>query len=538
VKKHLLIIALILLAAVFLRFFRLGQIPVSMTDDEVRLVYSAYSIWNTGKDLNGIFLPLAFVIDNYAFNPVAIYLTSPLVGIFGLSMFVSRLPFAIVGSLSILVTYLISNRLFKNKIISILSILVFTFSAWHLQLSRFAYEGGFALLLFLLGIYTFILVEKDKYKMLYLSLFIFLLAFNSYSGTKLILIPVMFILVWYKYKDLIKKQIIITILSVIVIFFLFFLLSKFQNAASYGGQQFFFQDNATKAQSVELERRASFTPKYIEELYHNKFTYWSGIFLNHYLRAFSPEYLFTSQEGNGIFAMWYRGQLYLVELPLILLGLFYLFKNKRKEFILLVSFLIVAPLPSGLGANPITYTVRSSFMLPWLMILIGSGIYSISFFIKSLKLKILLYVMLLAVYTYSIGGYLNQYYYEWMSYGSKYYSKTTQDLVFLVGEKKKEYSQIIVVGAEKNIFLHYTFYNSMDPKIVQKKLKENVIRTENISFARECIGSNVDGTKSFTKRNTLLIASVSCYQKSIPDYYISASDHSENMWKIYVGKDN
>ena len=65
-KRHIFILFIILLIAGALRFWQLGQVPVSMSDDETRLVYNSYSIWKTGKDVNGLTLPLAFMMGGYA----------------------------------------------------------------------------------------------------------------------------------------------------------------------------------------------------------------------------------------------------------------------------------------------------------------------------------------------------------------------------------------------------------------------------------------------------------------------------------------
>ena len=86
---------------------------MSMTDDEIRLVYSSYNIWGTARDVSGHFLPLTFLLDKYAFNPVAIYLTSPFVGILGLSMFSARLSFAVAGIFTVFLVYLVAYKLFK-----------------------------------------------------------------------------------------------------------------------------------------------------------------------------------------------------------------------------------------------------------------------------------------------------------------------------------------------------------------------------------------------------------------------------------------
>lgn len=539
-KKNIIIILCVLFIAIALRFFQLGHIPVSMTDDETRLVYSAYSIWTTGKDINGITFPLAFLINGYAFNPVAIYLTSPFVGLLGLNMFNARLPFALSGIGDIILVYFIARQLLKNKTIAIFSSLVLTFSVWHLQISRFAYEGGLALFFYLLGIFIFLKAAKNNFFVTTLAMLSFLLAFYSYSGTKLIFIPVIAVFIWYRRKYLSLKQVALIAFFVVLTFSSFFYLSKFQNASSYGGKQFFFQDKSAAEFSVELERRASHSPEFFNKLYHNKLTYWSRIFISQYSYALSPQYLFTSQEGNGIFSVWFRGQMYYIEAPLILLGILYLFLKKRRELILILFLLVIAPLPSGLGAEPITYTIRSIFMLPLLAFLVGSGIYSVSYFIDSKKIKIAVYLLLLLAYIYSIAGYLSQYYFDWKIYGSGYYSKSAQDLSFLVNEQKTQKKLVVVSPADSMMFLHYAFYNNLLPQFIQGVYKKNPKRIDNVILNDKCLDFTKDNPTAKLPNNSIYIISAYCsgIKDKVgyiwkPSYIIKSTDNNLDEWLVF-----
>ncbi len=273
-KKITVLLVIVIIFASILRLHKLGTIPTAMSDDEVRLAYNAYSIWNTGKDIYGKFLPLAFVVDGYAFNPIPIYLVSPFVGVFGLNEFSSRMLFALSGIASIYLVFLIANSLLKNKTIAMLSAFSLTFSAWHLQLSRFAYEGTIALFFYLLGIFLIIKTKKNNLWTIFGSCFAFLFAFYSYSGNKLILIPIIGAILWFKYKELTRRQLLIFGAFVLFIILSFAFLSKVQNASQYGTYAFFFQDNSKVAEIVELERRGSSAPEILKKLYHNKFVYW------------------------------------------------------------------------------------------------------------------------------------------------------------------------------------------------------------------------------------------------------------------------
>lgn len=541
-KKTLIFLIIVISLAAILRVWQLGSVPMSMSDDETRLVYNSYSIWKTGKDVNSHTFPLAFMMGGYAFNPIPIYLVSPFVGIFDITMFTSRLPFAIAGILTVLCLYFLAEKLIKNKTVALLSALTLSFSAWHLQLSRFAYEGGIALFFYVLGITIFLYLKKGKILGTIAAMLIFLLAFNSYSGTKLIFLPIIITLVWYKFKELNFKQILIIVIFTLSTFLSFAYLSKTQGASQYGSQQFFFQNIQEASFKVELERRASSAPEILRRIYHNKLTYWFKIFIGQYQYAFSPQYLFISQEGSGIFSVWFQGQMYYIEAPLILLGILYLFQKRRRELFLMILLLIIAPLPSGLGSYPITYTIRSSFMLPWLVIFIGAGVYSISYFVKNRRISLVIYLMLIGTYTYLIGGYLTQYYFEWAKYSPKYYSKSAQDISLILAKEKKLRNKIFVDGSGNMLLLHYALYNKLNPSVVQKLYKDNPIVLDNIRFKDACLDYKVFDPKNFLPKNSLYAIPVSECRlgRNAPGYppfpylILQTPDKELDEWLLYA----
>lgn len=97
--KFILVFLAIFLVALFLRFFRLGSIPTSLTIDEVGNGYNAFSLLKTGKDEWGFKLPPYFRSTGDYDAPVMIYLTVPSVWALGLSEFSVRLPAALFSLL-------------------------------------------------------------------------------------------------------------------------------------------------------------------------------------------------------------------------------------------------------------------------------------------------------------------------------------------------------------------------------------------------------------------------------------------------------
>src|SRR5438874_13442703 len=96
----LLFLGLIFIGAIIIRMYNLTNVPYGFHEDEAHIGYNAYSLFKTGHDKNGVFLPLA--IDQFGdYRPSGLhFLTVPSVAAFGLTVFATRLPVAIIGALS------------------------------------------------------------------------------------------------------------------------------------------------------------------------------------------------------------------------------------------------------------------------------------------------------------------------------------------------------------------------------------------------------------------------------------------------------
>src|SRR3989344_4938577 len=101
--KRLYLIAFILITALafLLRFWRLGEIPNGLYQDETAIGYNAYSIIQTGRDEYGKSLPLYFKSFGDYKLPVYIYATVPSILMLGLTELAVRAPSALFGSLSV-----------------------------------------------------------------------------------------------------------------------------------------------------------------------------------------------------------------------------------------------------------------------------------------------------------------------------------------------------------------------------------------------------------------------------------------------------
>lgn len=526
----------ILAAAFFIRVYKLGSVPVGMTDDELRETYSALSVWKTGRGLTAATpFPFMFIVNNFSFNPVPIYLSAPVVGVFGVSMATARLPYALAGFFALVGTYMLVRRLTGRQSIALAAVFCMTFNVWAIQLSRMAYEAVFAQVFYVWGTYVFLSDwKKHAFCSVVLSMTLFFLAFNSYDAMKMLYIPLLVVLWIYKWKEIKKqKNISLLIIGSIVAtaaVFVYFYIS--QHPTVRGSQFTIFQNTAAAAQGVELARRASSAPEFLKVLYHNKATYLFDLFLRHYTYVFSWDYLLLNQEASGIYSMWSRGNLYLVEIPLLLFGGLYLFVKKRPVFFLTLALMLVGALPAGAGPEPFTYATRASFVLPWLMFWIGAGIIYIVEAVGKTYWRIALVIAISGLYLYFIGGYFTQYYFQWPRSGAKYYSKGVEDLAAYIAAEKPNYSTVMIANINDTFFLHWARYNQTDVRLLRQHYAENPYVFDGITILKDCLDTDGQDPRTILDARSMYVSSPACHTQT-PDHAIALPD-GEIQWHVYA----
>src|SRR5947207_11844011 len=120
--RRLVIILLILLAALFLRIYKIDSNPPGLTPDEASLGYNAYSILKTGKDEYGTFLPIIFKSFGDYKPGLYVYLDVPFVALGGLNEVTTRLPSVFAGVFTVYLVYLIVKELFKDDRLALVSL--------------------------------------------------------------------------------------------------------------------------------------------------------------------------------------------------------------------------------------------------------------------------------------------------------------------------------------------------------------------------------------------------------------------------------
>lgn len=466
-KNSVLLLVGVVLLAFVLRFYKLGSIPPSLTWDEVAWGYNAYSLGENLKDEFGKFLPLLYLESFGDFKPpLYAYLTILPVKIFGLNEFATRFPSALFGSLTVLITFFLVKELFQKEHsgLPILASFLLAISPWHILLSRAAFEANVSSFLILAGLLLFLKSFKKNYYFP-LSLLLFLLSMFTFNTARIVvpLLAVVLLILYFKNLFTMKKIVIPSVLVAFVLYLPLFLFLQTPQAKLRFEEVNIFSDSAVvlKAnQQIENDNNAPWS-----KVIHNRRLAYGVSYIHHYFDNLTPNFLFFQGDGNPKFSTQDVGQLYIWEIPFLILGFIALFRTRGKGKLIVASILIIGIVPAAF-ARETPHALRIETTLPSFQILTALGVLTFFSSIKTLKkfyvsrIMVVFFVLIVCGnFTYFLHSYFvhyaNEFSGEWQ-YGYK-------ESVAYVEGVKNDYKNIYISEELGRPYIYYLFYTKYPP---------------------------------------------------------------------------
>jgi len=487
----ILFIAIFFLGA-FLRFHDLGKIPNSLDWDEVSWGYNAYSILHTGKDEYGALLPLSFKAFGDYKQPVYVYADVIPVKLFGLNAFSVRFPNALLGSLSIIFVFLLVYELFKKrsyaKLAAFLAMFFFAISPWHIQFSRVAFESVIGLFFVLVGVWVF-LRGYNEHKKWYFFAAAFFLALSSYSyHAEKLFTPLLVVGLVIFAKDFFLKH-----KKLFVVFGLCFVLLNslwlLDSRTTARGTSVLFTSEQTqllKTPLIESQQDIANNQK-IFALFHNRRIIYAETFLENYLGHFNPNWLFIQGDLERHHAPGF-GLLYIISLPFILMGAYFLFSNERMIALLLGYWFLLAPISGSLVTGS-PNAERALIMLPIWQILEAFGFIQLIKVINKKLVQKLLLIFIGLIYLSFFVLYVNLYFLHTNSEYEQYWQYGYQQAVNAVKKYENGSHKILFSADYEQAYIFYLFYTQYDPeKYIQSggsnRITKNCFNIENAYFGK------------------------------------------------------
>ncbi|QQS38645.1 glycosyltransferase family 39 protein [Candidatus Woesebacteria bacterium] len=543
-KRYLLFA--IFLAGLILRVINLSSLPAGFTPDEASFGYDAYSLLHTGKDQWGHTLPIVFESFGDFKLPLYGYLLIPFVALFGLSEWVVRLPNALIGSSTVIVTYYFVYELFKVKIkhaqlIAIIATLLIAVSPWHIMMSRGGFEANLTTFLIPCALYLFLLGLKNSrsnHRKILLSGLILGINMFSYHSARLVT-PILVALLFTLYSKRLVRYDRKYIIGFVAIFGFFATLTiysfmlgagrRVSDVSVYSGSQEF-------AAGPRLDAINGGMDPVIAKIIHNRFIVTTNRFFENYKQYYSLKFLVDHGPAEATYGMIPgRGVIYPFELILLFAFLVGVVKYRHlKEMWLIVFWLVCAPIPAALSTGVGFAGNRSVIMLPALQIAMAIGAYWILTLIRidnvSVPQRRLLVITLAALIGFNLIEFSYQYFGKsaYVTAPSMLYGR--KDMVKYLNNIKG-YQFIIVSRTLSEPHIYFAFYNEYDPKMVQGEAKNwGRYRDLNLKFLDQ-LGSyslgnikfeNIDFEKRKYLGKTLLVGKKEEFPlNTVPEYEVA-----------------
>jgi len=471
-KIHKFLIIPILLVAFLVRFINLSSTP-ALNPDEAALGYNAYSLILTGKDEHGASWPIHFKSFG-DFKPGGyVYLAIPFVNFLGLTSLAVRLPNLILSLLTIFFLYKLILLLSKSQNLALITALVLTFSPWHIHFSRGAWESQTALSLIIIGTYFFFKSIQKKFLLnFFLFVFFYVASLYCYHSARIIAPFLVLSLVILYFRFLLKKlphillPIFFGILLTIPVLFSFL---HNGGTTRFGGVGL-TADQGPVNRSNELINQHQNT-QIITRIIHNKrvlyFLSWAEKYASHF------NLNFLSIDGDEVprSKVPEMGQIHLIELPFLILGIIFVIKTtifSKKSKIFIFLFLLIAPIASSLTFQAPSALRSLSLVIP-LSIFISSGIFYSFTLLKKYYKPFL--IILIFSYLYSISYYIDSYFFHYAKRYPFAWQYEFDQLVPYLESQKDKYQNIYVTNKYDQPYILFLFYSKYSPQKIQSQIK-------------------------------------------------------------------
>ncbi|MBI2617154.1 glycosyltransferase family 39 protein [Candidatus Gottesmanbacteria bacterium] len=465
-NKRRIFLFLILICALAVRVYKVGEIPIAIYSDEASLGYNAFSLLHTGRDEFGVPHPLAFQSFGDWKTALPSYLAIPTIALLGLNGWGLRLPIALLGSIAPLVVYFLVRTLFRGDSrrikIALVAALLISLSPWHILHSRALLFESIGLFFLLLCVFFFYR-SFDSIKNLILSALFFSFSIYSYHSLRIVtplLILFLFILYRTNFRNTIRSAV-LYITAGIIFLLPFFVAVMGKSDILFGRARYIsvFYDQGVKLRIEEYERQDGSTQNTrLTNLFHNKPYSYSLDILNRYFSHLNGNFLFLVGDRATPFQISNMGFLYFIDSLFLLLGLYVLARKGKEDGELLFFWLIVSIIPSAFTF----LTPSSNRIFNAVFPLLTISAVGIVFLAGKQKRRLISILVVTFGYSLSFAFFLYQYflimpkdYASWWHYGFK---ELVQTLVNVEGL----YDRVIIsdrLGVPYIFFLYYQKYN-------------------------------------------------------------------------------
>ncbi|MCL4359718.1 glycosyltransferase family 39 protein [Patescibacteria group bacterium] len=526
----------ILAMSLALRTYRLNDVPPGVNRDEASIGYTAYSLLQTGRDEYGRFLPLSFESFGDWKLPLYIYLTVPVVKVLGMTDVAVRTVSVLAGVGTVALTFVLVRTMFGSAVLSLLSMAVLALAPWHIHISRVESESNTAVFLVTLGTILFIKGIRKNAPYLFLSFVLWALTYFTYAGNHVFTtLFVLGILVLYVPRIRSSRQAKIGIGAFLVLAAVIFSQTLFgADRTKLTGISIFNSPNVIY-RNIDLPRLDYADPRSLPAvLFHNKVLYGLTTAVENYEKAFSAQFLTIMGGTNHAHNIEGFGNMYLVEFPLLFLGLFWLLgKRKNVHAKLLLWWILISPVAASITSDA-PHSNRMFAVFPALAVTVALGIWWImTELIEGKRWRVLAAAALILTYAINVGQYLDQYYNHFPLHEYQYWGVGYRSVADMVNSPEYKTANVIMSHPEQSPYIFMLFYGNYNPALYRKQAVRYPPTPDGFyhvrAFGRYRFRA-IDWGQDMKLHNTILVDDYT----AIPDAYRGKALHLKQFGVVYL----
>ncbi|MBM3249205.1 MAG: hypothetical protein FJZ10_07305 [Candidatus Omnitrophica bacterium] len=206
-------------------------------------------------------------------------------------------------------------------------------------------------------------------------------------------------------------------------------------------------------------------------LFHNKLMAYSLSFLENYFDHFHGEFLFLSGDVIERNRVPETGQMYLLDILFVPIGIYFLLKNQPNGWKVIFLWLGVAPIAAAMTFQT-PHALRALNMVIPLAIISAYGLVSVPVWIKKKHYLIstLLYCCIAILLSWNVARYLHQYYIHYPKAYPAAWEYGFSELVGYVKSVEKDDQKVYVTDKYDQPYILFLFYLKYSPSRFQKEV--------------------------------------------------------------------
>lgn len=443
-KSNLVILTLIIGLGVFLRFYKLNQVPQGLYWDEAAIAYNAWSIALWNRDEWGQRFPPSFKSFGDYKSPAFIYLLGLTYKLTGLQVDLVRIYPALFGIANIILIYYIAQALKpKSHSFPLLSALFMAINPWAVHFSRIGVEAQLALTLSLLGIILG-LYHSTHTAFKYASVISFALSLYAYHNAKIAipLLLVVFVSYLIQSKREAKPR---SMLKPLLVFLILIIPLIYDSVIGNGlerGKSLIIYDSGSIASLPIIGQR----------LLTNIYSYLTPEF---WVQGYDFVGLRHSVPGHGV--------LYWSVFVCLFLGAIRAIYRRNPGDMFLLAWLVIGLLPATISqGNP--HAIRSLLALPPIILLSSQGLLLIRAMLKPKPIgRQVMYVLFGLILLAETQGYVQDYYGSYATNSAPDFQYGYAQAIALAHQYHAN-EKIIVTTRYGQPYIYTLLYNRITPQ--------------------------------------------------------------------------